>query len=523
MGHSREEISMKSKSKKPVCINEFLILVFISALFLTACSRRTAPVQETALNTADIPTSAVQIISATTTATPTAVQAVKTPLSSTPLATAHSSPFMGLHVNRMAQDIQKQRFGESGAYWSRLDYMHWDSIEPKNTVPKNYLWETVNEADLLAAQENGGETIAYILFAPGWAEKYPGFACGPISREALDDFAEFMSEVVRRYSAPPYNVKYWEIGNEPDIDRSLVDSHSFYGCWGEIGDPFYGGEYYAEMLKAVYPAVKAVDPASKVIVGSLVLDCDPVNPPETATGSGELRDCTPSRFLEGILEAGGGAYFDGVGFHAYDYYYGQLGSYGGAGWRSSSDTTGPVLIAKARFLKSLLTKFGYPDKELLNTELAVLCGRTGKEDYCLDDDFVNTKAFYIAQANAAALAEGLRANIWYSLTGWRGSALMDNNGAPNVAFEAFQYAASLLDNATYEGRVEGARGIMGYKFINNGRSYWLVWSLDGQDHTLSLPKEPAALMDVYGKPLEGKIAGDDLLVSVAPIYIQWDR
>ena len=88
-----------------------------------------------------------------------------------------------------------------------------------------------------------------ILFTPAWAQKYPGVACGPISEDALDDFAEFMAALVSRYSQPPYNVRYWEIGNEPDIDRTLVDSQSIYGCWGEKDDPYYGGKYYGEMLK----------------------------------------------------------------------------------------------------------------------------------------------------------------------------------------------------------------------------------------------------------------------------------
>ena len=428
---------------------------------------------------------------------------------------------MGIQVHQMAQESQRLRFKESGAYWSRSDYMHWETIEPQDSDPKDYQWETVSEADLLAARANGSETIANILFTPAWARKYSGSACGPISQSALDDFAKFMGELVHRYSKAPYNVKYWEIGNEPDIDHSLVDGDSVYGCWGEMGDPYYGGRYYAEMLKAVYPVIKAADKNAKVIVGSLVLDCDPVNPPETEVGSGKYRDCTPSKFLEGILEAGGGNYFDGVGFHAYDYYYGQQGSYGSAGWHSASDVTGPVLIAKARYLKSLLHRYGYSDKELLNTELAVLCGKTGNEDYCLGDDFMNTKAYYIAQANAAALAEDLRANIWYSLTGWRGSGLVDKNGTPNQAFRAFQFATSIFDKAIYDGRVEGFEGVMGYEFNVDDRDFWLVWSIDGTDHILPSPIKPVAILDVYGEPIEGSLESRQLTISVAPLYIQW--
>jgi hypothetical protein len=488
---------------------------------ISACARRTTPTQDPGLveTIPPIPATEAPVGTITPASKPSDLPSIAATL--TIVAPVEASPFMGIQVLQMGQNAQIERFYESGANWSRSDYMHWDTIEPENTDPKTYQWDTVDEAGLLAAVEGGRLTIANVLFAPSWAQKYPGIDCGPISREAFDDFARFMSELVRRYGKPPYEVKYWEIGNEPDIDRALVDPRSFYGCWGEKTDLYYGGRYYGEMLKVVYPAIKAADPQAKVIVGSLVLDCDPVNPIETETGSGVMRDCASSRFLEGILDGGGGEYFDGVGFHAYDYYYGQIGSYGSAGWHSSFDTSGPVLIAKARYLKSLLTKYGFRDKELLNTELAVLCGRDGREDYCQGEDFINTKAYYITQSNAAALAEGLRANIWYNLTGWRGSGLLDSKAQPNAAFLAYQFAASQLDRAVYDGNVDNFEGVKGYKFTLDGRSFWLVWSLDGKEHPVSLPEKPAAVLDVFGKPADIVSSDNKLKVSIAPVYVQW--
>jgi len=49
-----------------------------------------------------------------------------------------------------------------------------------------------------------------------------------------------MSELVTRYSKPPFNIKYWEIGNEPDIDPSLIAPTEPFGCWGDQNDEFYG-------------------------------------------------------------------------------------------------------------------------------------------------------------------------------------------------------------------------------------------------------------------------------------------
>ena len=162
-----------------------------------------------------------------------------------------------------------------------------------------------------------------------------------------------MEEAVTRYSKPPYNVKYWELGNEPDVDPANMPPNAVYGCWGNINDPYYGGGYYAELLKAIYPRIKVADPDAQVLIGGLLLDCDPTNPPIDAN-TGLPRNCTPSRFLEGILLNGGGEFFDSVSFHAYDYYGSNLGEYSNANWHSSWNTTGPVLTAKVNYLRKLL-------------------------------------------------------------------------------------------------------------------------------------------------------------------------
>ena len=67
-----------------------------------------------------------------------------------------------------------------------------------------------------------------------------------LAAPALDAFAGFMRDLVARYSVPPYNIKYWEIWNEEDVDPSLVGPTSGFGCWGDATDPYYGGGGYAE-------------------------------------------------------------------------------------------------------------------------------------------------------------------------------------------------------------------------------------------------------------------------------------
>jgi hypothetical protein len=124
-------------------------------------------------------------------------------------------------------------------------------------------------------------------------------------QEHFIGFAQFVAEAVERYSQPPYDVRYWEIWNEPDVGLGVIPAQSGFGCWGDPDDPYFGGGYYAEMLKVVYPVIKQVNPEIIVLIGGLLLDCDPVDPPESPPGSGILKDCSSAKFFQGILEEGG--------------------------------------------------------------------------------------------------------------------------------------------------------------------------------------------------------------------------
>ena len=158
-------------------------------------------------------------------------------------------------------------------------------------------------------------------------------------------------------------------------------------------------------MQVIYPAIKASDPNAQVLLGGLLLDCDPNNPPENPPGSGTFKNCLPAKFTEGVLVSGGGNAFDGVIFHGYDYYQGELGKYGNSNWHSTWDQTGPVGVIKAKFLRDLLNQYGYPEKYLINTETSIICGRTGQEPACQDTVFMETKALYVVQTYVSAIAD----------------------------------------------------------------------------------------------------------------------
>ena len=405
---------------------------------------------------------------------------------------------------------------QAGTSWVRsYSAVSWVAVEPVEGK-RNWNALTKLEEELRNITGKGMQTILSVRFTPSWAQKVAGYSCGPIKPEKLGAFASFVHDLVVRYSVPPYNVKYWEIWNEPDIDPSLVSPDSPFGCWGDQNDAYYGGGYYAEMLKAAYPQVKAADPQAQVLVGGLVLDCDP-RPGAgcAAVGNSDL----PPKFLEGILRNDGGLYFDGVSFHAYDYYQGQSGQYGNSNWHSAWNTNGPVSGVKVAYLRNLLAQYGHPDKFLVNTEIALLCGRSGEEPPCQADDFANTKSYYIAQSYTTALAEGLRANIWFSLFGWRASGLLNpGNQAPLPAFEAYRFSAQELGSARFLRQLQEYPGVSGYEFEREGQRIWVLWSLDGTDHDVSLDASPRAVFDVFGISLP---TSERLHVTLKPIYVEW--
>jgi len=274
-----------------------------------------------------------------------------------------------------------------------------------------------------------------------------------------------------------------------------------FGCWGDPEDDYYRGEYYAEMLKVVCLVIKEADPEAKVLFGGLLLNCNPDDPPETHPGSGDIKECKSSRYLEGALENEGGDYFEGVSFHADDYYLNALGHYGNDNWRSSWRSTGLSLIAKGKFIRDILREYGYTDKFLVISEGALLCGSTGVEEFCKIDEFHQTKANYVTQAYTAAKAEGLLANVWYSIRGWRGSGLVKNNDIQFPAYTALQFAEGQFDKAQYRGEITSFPGIMGYEFNRAGGYFWVIWAMDDDTYSVFLPDQPTAIFDSVGTEL----------------------
>ena len=426
----------------------------------------------------------------------------------------------GLQVNGISDNQGMALAVDAKSTFAGGALIQWANVEPTQGARN---WPTGLESRLAKAAANGIDVIVNVRSTPDWAERdvddNSDPSCGAIKAEYFDEFGQFMADLVARYSKAPYNVKYWEIWNEPDVDPGLLldKSASAIGCWGDASDTAgYGGSYYGEMLKVVYPMMKQADPRANVLVGGLLLDCDPRTAGLCSDASKEL----PPKFLSGILAADGGngaAYFDGVSFHGYDFNAGAVTRYSNGGWGTSLENGGPVVIAKTNYVKEILA--AYPNKLLLNTEGAVICRNNCGADY------EATKEAYVTQSFAAAIHAGLKANLWFSVTGWYNSGLVDSSLNPLPGYDAYVFARQMMGNATSEGMISSGdvnvsdiTKLTGYKLNEGSRQVWVIWAKDDKTHTVSLLSTPKNVYDNYGNPL-GAIT--EIPVGFKPVYIEW--
>ena len=428
----------------------------------------------------------------------------------------------GIDLGAIVPNNGLNQMVQAGTYWVRRDGVDWKAVEP-NKGDRNWGALAILVTDIINAQRKGLEPIVIVSGTPSWARKYPDYGCGPIKSSEFGAFADFMKDLVARYSVAPYNVKYWEIWNEPDASYlgMSAEPDSRFGCWGEPSDTYFGGEYYGEMLKVVTPQIKLADPETKVIVGGLLLDCDPAAPPSGRT-------CAESRFLEGILRAGGGDYLDGVSIHAYDYYSGSLGAFSNPNWQSAWNTTGPVVTAKVNHIRNILNHpdFGAPGKFIMNTEAALVCGSpadlpgTGMCDSNPASAFELTKADYVAKVFAVDQSLGLLSSIWYNVFGWRNSGLLNTDLTTRPAYTAYAVAQDAIGGADFDGKVDQYAGVEGFKFSRVNKIVWVLWSKDGQNHAVDLGSMPFAVYDALG---QASTPSQTITVGLKPLYVEWNK
>ena len=337
------------------------------------------------------------------------------------------NPF-GFDVRTYSRDEVVSYASAANPRWVRAGDVSWAAVEPVRGG--GYRWEALAEleANIRRLRAAGVEPTLVVQQSPDWAQRVPGRLCSAMQPEYVGDFARFMGALVARYAEGPLAVNYWEIWNEPDFAPQQVKDSDGMGCWADAALPYHGGAYYGEVLKQVYPAVKAANPRAVVLAGALAYFW----PDDTVSQA----------FLRGILASGAGNAFDMLSFHA----YGEWGA-------------GDLLINKTARIRQILSEFNLADKPLFATEIAATCG-SNSEASCTPnfEQWKQHQANYAARIYAEAIALDLKGALWYTLAlikpGFQFSQLIDDEDGtlvPRPAYYAFRNSAELLQGARYVG------------------------------------------------------------------------
>jgi hypothetical protein len=421
-----------------------------------------------------------------------------------------SDTVFGVEIENLSNQQTLNATQNANPTWIRQTGLNWDVVQPSKNDP--YQWSSVQDIEpgMIKASQKGYNLIQIVKGAPDWAQKYPGNpgpVCGPIKQSEFDSFGEFLKAAVARYSVPPYNVKYWEIGNEPDAPISAND---LWGCWGDYREPYFGGQYYGNMLATVIPYIKQANPNVKILNGGLLLDCDP--------SLSNCRNREMANFLEGMAVSGVINQLDYVNFHAYDYQGIHLGVFGSSGWGTSYQND-PALVAKVAFIRNVLNKYGLGNMPLINTETAVLNFDASCNALCMQN-----KALYVGRSYAAAIAQGLVANVWYqSDNSWANSGLF--NGP---MYDAFVFARDELETAHLSREIteyKNNANVAGYEFDRGDIKVWILWSQDLSSHTIQLPGTPRAVYqwNPNNGPYVSAGPSSSVNVGVFPVYLEWSK
>ena len=207
-----------------------------------------------------------------------------------PQAVRTTQPILGVHT-RLTDEVEEWKIQrtlrlvrEMGASWI-VEFFPWAYYQ---TADGSVAWEHPDQVVGHAAA-NGLKVIARLGYTPDWLRP-PDRPLTYLDRDAYDEFAAFAAEFAARC-----RVGYLIIGNEPNLSFE----------WGYRST---GPQDYVDLLKVVYPAVKAVNPDMVVLAGALAPNLEPEGSPWAVNDLAYLR---------GMYEAGAAGTFDGLAVHAY--------------------------------------------------------------------------------------------------------------------------------------------------------------------------------------------------------------
>ncbi|MBI3941381.1 MAG: hypothetical protein HY326_00080 [Chloroflexi bacterium] len=397
-----------------------------------------------------------------------------------PMGVQMFSEFSRLENNGRAKALQ------GDLNWARLYLFSWQLMEPNDGDPQAWWWY-----DFLVqqAQLDGMRVIATIQGNPDWAATT---TCGPIDKVSLSRYTDFVLKLVKRYggnggaaSMPGLTapIKYWEFGNEPDWDR-VADAPGacFGGNVNAATNSAPDAHEYADMLKALYLAIKGVDPTAQVVFGSVAYDYS-----DNLHFSMDFTDRVLQRLSADPDVAANNCYFDLMGFHQYDAYR--------TNWDSLNRPWNQGLLAKANAVKTILSGYNYcKNKPLMITEIGMQIGDTGLPD---DPIQLEIQARHIARMYFEVYATGAPVAIWYTLEDqdedYKYGLFPSGSNVGRPAYFVIRNLSELMKGYTFEQQVDiGNPNVQAFMFAkdsNPGHKRIALWYDNGQRIKLLSPPD----------------------------------
>ena len=183
---------------------------------------------------------------------------------------------LGWGIPQSAFAPTRQAISDLGAAWVRVEF-RWNEAEPSSKGSYDQSIIARYDQAIDTARASGAKVLVFVNGAPRWASG----SRVPMTRpQSPSDYADFLRFVATRYKG---KVSAWEVWNEENTQRFWSTGPS--------------AASYVPLLKAAYPAVKAVDPDALVVFGGVSQNDYP--------------------FIEAAYAAGAKGYFDVMAVHPY--------------------------------------------------------------------------------------------------------------------------------------------------------------------------------------------------------------
>ena len=404
---------------------------------------------------------------------------------------------------------------DSGAGYTRV-YIRWSDIQPNAPVAgqppvyDSYFLQWYDDRLRQIAQA-GIKMIVTMGYVPEWAGNEP--SCPPISLDHRADYQQFLTDLVTRYSQPPYNIKHWEIFNEADSTYPLLE---WYGCWGNYGTD------YTQILSISQPVIKTIVPDATVLMSGLAYDW--------FTPAGPFN----RRFPDNVMAAGGANYFDALNFHYFTDFAPEWERWTPGfpptcgnvedGEGTPYDAYGIDIIAKTKhFTNRMSTCFGV-NKPVWLTEL-------GAHGYPDDPASLDSQARYVIQGNIRGLAAGIQNITWYALATpndpFEQGLLYNSDLTPKPAYYSYQTMTRELKNFKYdrslylpEGEAYVFRNTCGSeKTVAWGNNVPLTFSPASSLRVVNYLGNVSTITDGGAGDMDGSHNGSVQILITAPVFI----